>query len=128
MAKKIKGGFVYNELIEFSDFFPTLADVIEKEVISDGISFYPLLVNEEFLPRKTAFVHYDPRWGKRVNKYRGQFIRTVDYKIYRDGRFFNVRNDKLEKKLLISDSISENELVIKTTLENLLEKHPAMPN
>jgi len=39
---------------------------------------------------------------------------------------FSMCNDKLEKKLLYSDSISENELVIKATLANLLEKHPKL--
>ncbi len=126
--KKIKKGFVFNDLIEFSDFFPTLADVIEKNVKSDGKSFYPLLENEEFEPRKTAFVHYDPRWGKNGNRYRNQFIRTIDYKIYRDGKFFNLSNDVLEKKQLILDSMTKNELVIRTTLENLLNNHPKLPD
>jgi arylsulfatase A len=124
--QKIKKGKVYNDLIEFSDFFPTFADIIEKNRASDGKSFYPLLVNEEFEPRKTAFVHYDPRWGRRVNKYRNQFIRTVDYKLYRDGKFFNLRNDILEKRPLALDSLSTNELGIKTNLESLLKNHPGL--
>lgn len=124
--KKIKKGLVYDDLIEFSDFFPTFADIIEKNITSDGKSFYPLLVNEEFEPRKTAFVHYDPRWSKRVNKYRNQFIRTVDYKLYRDGKFFHLRNDILEKRPIDLDSLSTNELGVKTNLESLLKNYPGL--
>jgi arylsulfatase A len=124
--KMIKKGFVYDELIEFSDFFPTLADVVQKEVISDGKSFYSLLKNKKHEPRETAFVHYDPRWGKNVNKYKNQFIRTIDYKLYKDGKFFSLATDVLEKHPLQLDSLAENERVIKVNLENELKLHPEL--
>jgi len=122
--QKIKNGFVHNGLIEFSDFFPTFADIVEKEIKSDGKSFYPLLTGTKFELRKTAFVHYDPKWGNNVNQYRNQFVRTVDYKLYQDGNFFNLTKDILEKTPLNIDSLSENELEIKNILEIELEKHP----
>ena len=122
--KDIKKGFVYKDLIEFSDFFPTFADIVEKEVESDGNSFYSLLKGREYEARETAFVHYDPQWGKKVNQYRNQFVRTLDYKLYQDGRFFNLAKDKLEKTPLKMDSLQENELIIKTTLEKELKRHP----
>ncbi len=122
--QKIKNGFVHNGLIEFSDFFPTFADIVEKEIKSDGKSFYPLLTGTKFKLRKTAFVHYDPKWGNNVNQYRNQFVRTVDYKLYQDGNFFNLTKDILEKTPLNIDSLSENELEIKNILEIELEKHP----
>lgn len=122
--KMIKKGFVYNGLIEFSDFVPTFAESITKEVESDGKSFYPLLTGKKYEPRKTAFVHYDPKWGKRVNQYRNQFVRTVDYKLYQDGKFFNLNNDILEESPLVEDSLLVNELKIKAMLEGQLKKHP----
>ncbi len=122
--KEIKKGFIYKDLIEFSDFFPTFADIVEKEVGSDGKSFYSLLKGREYEARETAFVHYDPQWGKKVNQYRNQFVRTLDYKLYQDGRFFNLAKDKLEKTPLNTDSLQENELIIKTALEKELKRHP----
>ena len=122
--KMIKKGFVYNGLIEFSDFFPTFAESIAKEVESDGKSFYPLLTGKKYKPRKTVFVHYDPKWGKRVNQYRNQFVRTVDYKLYQDGKFFNLNKDILEDSPLVQDSLLVNELKIKVMLEGQLKKHP----
>jgi len=122
--KEIKKGSVYNDLIEFSDFFPTFADIVEKEVPSDGKSLYQILKGSQDEARKTAFVHYDPQWGKNVNQYRNQFVRTLNYKLYQDGRFYNLNKDILEKNPLNTDLLKDNELVIKTTLEKELKKHP----
>lgn len=122
--KEIKKGFIYNDLIEFSDFFPTFADIVEKENPSDGKSLLPILKGREYEARKTAFVHYDPQWGKNVNQYKNQFVRTLNYKLYQDGNFFNLAKDKLEKTPLNTDSLQENELIIKAALEKELKKHP----
>ncbi|WP_206082066.1 sulfatase-like hydrolase/transferase [Maribellus sediminis] len=122
---QIKESSVFEDLIEFSDFFPTLAELAGiqgKE--NDGKSFYPLLVGGEYEPREIAFVHYDPQWGKNVNQYRNQFVRTLDYKLYQDSTFFKLTNDKLEKYPLSPDSLQPEELTIKQALENELKKHP----
>jgi arylsulfatase A len=117
-------GMVYDDLIEFSDFFPTLADMVGKEVVSDGTSFYPLLSGEKHDPRRTAFVHYDPRWGERVNQYRNQFVMTTGYKLYQDGEFYNISRDVLELNPLDPDSLDENEIKIKADMEDELKRHP----
>ncbi len=122
--EKIKEGFVYTDLIEFSDFLPTFADAAEVKVNTVGKSFYPILAGEEHHPRETAFVHYDPKWGKNVNKHRNQFVRTSDYKLYQDGEFYNLSNDIDEKKPLHNDSLSDKEVLIKQSLESELKKHP----
>jgi len=121
---RIKNGLVFNGLIEFSDFFPTLADIVETKVNSDGRSFYPLITGQDYNPRKTAYVHYDPKWGQNVNKYRNQLARTLEFKLYQDGSFFNLKKDLLERNPLRSDSLTTDELYIRTTLENELKKHP----
>ncbi len=122
--KQIKEKLVYTNLIEFSDFFATLADLTQKEIKADGRSFYPLLIGDEYEPRETAFVHYDPQWGKNVSQYRNQFVRTLDYKLYPDGSFYNLANDKLEQHPLCDDSLTSDELAIKAALEEELKKHP----
>ncbi|MCE4565174.1 sulfatase-like hydrolase/transferase [Maribellus sp. CM-23] len=121
---QIKEKLVFNELIEFSDFFPTLAELTETDIESDGKSFYPLLTGDTYQPRKTAFVHYDPRWGDYVNRHRNQFVRTLEYKLYPDSRFYNLTSDKLEKNPLNPDLLSNDELIIRTALENEFKKHP----
>ncbi len=122
--EKIKAGQVFEGLIEFSDFFATLAEMTEMEAESDGKSFYPLLTGGNYEPRETAFVHYDPRWGENVNRYRNQFTKTVEYKLYPDGKFFNLRDDILEKNPLSKDSLTRDERSIRALLEQELDKHP----
>lgn len=120
----IKKGTVYNGLIEFSDFFPTLADITGKEVSCDGRSFYKLLKGGDYEPRKTLSVHYDPRWGNEVNRYRNQFVRTLRYKLYIDGRFFDITEDINEEHPIPADSLSIEEKEIKELLSDELSKHP----
>ncbi len=120
----IKKGSVHNELIEFSDFFSTLSDITNQDVKHDGKSFYSLLKGDTFKPRTSAFVHYDPKWGKRVNRYRNQFVRILNYKLYQDGKFYNLDEDILEVHPLFTDSLSKKEKEIKRFLENELKEHP----
>jgi arylsulfatase A len=119
----IKKSSVYDGLIEFSDFFPTLADIAGKEVNCDGQSFYKLLTGNGYEPRKTLSVHYDPRWGN-TSLYRNQFVRTPTHKLYIDGNFFDLSKDILEKNPLHPDSLTANEKKIKALLTEELNRHP----
>lgn len=122
--KTIKKGSVHNDLIEFNDFFSTLSDITKQEVKHDGKSFYSLLKGDAYSPRSSAFVHYDPRWGKRVSQYRNQFVRIINYKLYQDGKFYNLNEDILEEQPLSNDFLTEKEMEIKLFLEKELKKHP----
>lgn len=129
-------GVVYPSLIEFSDFYPTLAELAgmpigteaESGMRTDGQSFYPVLTGKSHSPRKTVFVHYDPRWGKNVNRFRNQFVRTLEYKLYADGRFYNLASDVLEERPLATDSLSSTEIEEYRLLRTELEKHPPLLN
>lgn len=114
--EKIKNGQNYPGLVDFSDFFPTFADLINKQVESDGESFLPLLKGEQHEPKKSTFIHYDPKWGKRVNQFSNQFVMTTDYKLYRDGSFYHIEADLLEERKLNVDSLEEEVKEIHTTL------------
>ena len=122
--EKIKKGFVYDGLIEFSDFYATFAQIVNSEVQSDGNSFYPLLTNGKTEDRSHAFVHYDPRWSKRVDQYRNQFVRDLDYKLYQDGKFYDLKNDVMEVSPLVIDSLSSIERASFLSLKSEMAKHP----
>jgi arylsulfatase A len=121
----IQPGQFYDGLIEFSDFFPTLAELSGQSTDTVGISFYPLLLGEEHVPRKTAFVHYDPQWSAQVNAYRGRFVRNERYKLYVDGRFYDLLDDVEEQKPLAAADLDENQAKIKSRLQAELNRHPA---
>lgn len=118
--KKIKKAFVYNGLIEFSDFFATMADMVGAKVETDGQSFLPLLEGRPYLERESVKIHYDPRWGKNVNQYGNTFVQNIDYKLYLDGSFYRLKEDVLEKEPLRSEELQATELEYYTFLKNQL--------
>ncbi|MBD0833005.1 sulfatase-like hydrolase/transferase [Aestuariibaculum sediminum] len=116
----------YDGLIEFSDFYTTFADLLGNENVKpDGKSFLDVLnKNSKENIRETALVYYDPEWGANVSQYRNMFVRTKHYKLYQDGKFYNLDNDILEKHPLHADSLSNHEIEIKKMLEQEFSKHP----
>ena len=94
---QIEKGRRFQGLIEFSDFFATLADLTDRQVETDGISFLPLLEGQPFRGRESAQVYYDPRWSNGVNLHRNHFVQTTEYKLYQNGSFYNLEHDVMER-------------------------------
>ncbi|MEM6378029.1 MAG: sulfatase-like hydrolase/transferase [Bacteroidota bacterium] len=126
-GKQIKQPFQYDGLVSFNDFYATFADLLNVDIETDGQSFLPVLKEQTIDPyREHLFVHYDPKWGKNVNKFRNQFVRTQDYKLYQDGKFYNLQEDVLEQHdLSAQGTLSAQEEKIKKALKAELERHPA---
>jgi len=82
--------------VDFSDWLPTLAELAVAKVGHkiDGVSFAPKLFG---LPRNSresrSFAFSESKGGK-------AWVRTKQYKLYNDGRFFDIRTDAMEKKPL----------------------------
>jgi arylsulfatase A len=85
--------------VDFSDFLPTCLEAsginVPKEL--DGQSFWPQLQGERGNPRESIFCYYCPRPEKTAPI---RFVRDQRFKLYGDGRFFDVRNDVLEQEPL----------------------------
>ncbi len=94
-------GRVCEDLIDYSDFLPTLADVAGSSLpageITDGRSFRPQLKGEAGNPRKWVFCYYDPKWGKWSREI---FVYDKRWKLYGDGRLFDLERDPLEENPL----------------------------
>jgi arylsulfatase A-like enzyme/6-phosphogluconolactonase (cycloisomerase 2 family) len=98
---KIKPGLNEN-LVDSTDFLPTVMEAagqpISREVRLDGISFYPQLFGDSERIRPWVFCHYDPRPGWDKDQFRKiRFARGRKYKLYGDGKLYDVPNDQLEK-------------------------------
>ncbi len=122
---KITRTRIYSGLVEFSDFYPTLAEIAGKTVEVDGKSFYSLLNDSGTFNRQTAFVNYDPRWSPKVNKFRNRFARNIRYKLYQDGKFFDLSEDVLEEHPLPAGSMDRQQTAIRDSLQAVLNKAPA---
>ena len=91
---KIQPG-VCSDLVDASDFFPTLAEIADVEIpeewFTDGISFAPTLLGQEGIQREHAFFWYDPRPGWDKDQFsRSIFALNHDYKLFDDGRMFDI--------------------------------------
>ncbi|MDH4257864.1 MAG: sulfatase-like hydrolase/transferase, partial [Candidatus Aminicenantes bacterium] len=115
-------GKVCDDLIDFSDFFPTLARIARAEIPGnltvDGRSFLPQIKGEQGTPREWIFCHYDPRWS--IWK-PCRFVRDKRWKLYGDGRLFDLQADPLEKSP-IGDSQDKEIVAIRRKFQQILAR------
>ncbi|MEM9281223.1 MAG: sulfatase-like hydrolase/transferase [Verrucomicrobiota bacterium] len=102
---KVEKGQVVDHLIDFADFLPTALEMAGLPPLSkqatDGISFYRQLLNDPKAPvRKIAFKFGVQNGGKGAGPSGGYWARTQRWKLYDDGRFYDMRNDPVESESL----------------------------
>jgi len=95
----IKGGRVNTDLISSVDLLPTICQAagIEFSRAIDGESFLSQLKGEPGRPRPWLYHWYSPRQGEAADLKITEFAFDHRYKLYRDGRFFDLQADPLEK-------------------------------
>jgi len=119
------------DLIEFSDFYATLADLTQQTLrpkdLIDGVSFLPQIKGLSN-PHKRDFIiqHYTPFWGNDKNS--GRSVRDQTYKLYQDGRFYHVPNDLEEKHALTKGSAGERAESKRTIFQQQLDRLPKFPD
>lgn len=120
-------GQVNDSLIDFTDFYPTLAEVAGQSLTEadpiDGVSFFPQLNGDAGSPRKWVFCHYEPYW----NKTPGQFVRNQKYKLYNDGRYFDIGAGDLEEKRSIAASASGKVKKLQQEFSKIMLAAPPTP-
>lgn len=118
---KITDGRVFTGLIDFADFLPTLCEVAgidPASYMTDGKSFLDVLLGAEQRPGKEEiFIHYTPRWGGRVHS---RWVMNSEYKLYRDGGFFNTIKDPGETAPLADPSSQEK--AVRDHFDGILSK------
>ena len=124
----IPKGKTNDDLIDFSDFLPTFAEIaqtknLNKYGITDGISFYKKMLGITDTVKQQLFLHYDPNPGFEVLK---RWVRNKTYKLYSiskndSGRFYNISKDAAETTVLKIDSLTPEELSIKQTFRKILD-------
>ncbi len=121
---KIKPKQVNENLVDVTDFYPTIRDAIGAKESNDrkldGISFYNQLIGKSYTPREWSFSHY-PNQGNPLKYIR--FVQTADYKLYSTGRFYNTRTDAKELKNITKGTADEEQ--IRKKLQDALDSFPA---
>jgi arylsulfatase A len=101
----IAPGGVTDDLVDFTDFMPTLLDAAgalpSVPDNRDGQSFLPRLKGQPYHAREWVFSHY---WGERGRTREGaqEFARDQRWKLYDDDRFYDVAHDPLEASPLVN--------------------------
>jgi arylsulfatase A len=123
----ILAGQVNDNLIDFSDFMPTLADMahISKPTtygILDGISFYPLINGGISLnPRQWVFCHYDQNEGGEGKHPIKRWVQNTKYKLYDStGKFFDIKKDLYERSPIPDDQLTPKEKETKAQFASIL--------
>ncbi|MGY8793522.1 MAG: sulfatase-like hydrolase/transferase [Woeseiales bacterium] len=127
---KINGSQVCDDLIDFADIYPTIAEAIDAPITDGddvaGISFMPRLMGEKGTTRDHLFLHYDPAHGKPGESWVGcamtRYARTKKWKLYNDGRLYEVIEDRTENDIIPSDRFPE----IRAQLQKHLDAQPAI--
>jgi len=116
----VPAGRVSNDLVEFTDFVPTIAAATGAPPLSptDGKSFLAQLHGKRGKPRDTIFVYYWPRPEKGEPL---RFVRNQRWKLYGDGRLINVQNDVLEKNPVHGSELN----AVRQMLQAAMDRMPA---
>lgn len=95
----VRAGSRCGDLIDFTDFVPTLCDVAGAAPPPqvDGISFGPQLRGQRGRPREVLTCYHRARPVTRPQVAGQAFARTARYKLYADGRAFDLRVDPDEE-------------------------------
>lgn len=121
-GKTVKG-HVCHDIVDFSDFFPTICEATGADVPSslslDGRSFLPQLLGKPGNPREWIYVWYARNGGVKGS----EFTRNQRYKLYRNGKFYDIEKDVLEKNPLERNGLSTDVRYVHDTLRTALNQY-----
>ena len=119
---KTAEGAVCDDLVDFSDFLPTMCEAagvnVPASLSIDGRSFLPQLMGQQGNPREWVYVWYARNGGPTG----AEFTRNQRYKLYRTGKFYDVKNDVLEKQPLDPSALSPDARAVHAKLRSALEE------
>ncbi len=125
----LEGGRVCDDLVDFTDFLPTMAEAmkvsIPQEWDTDGVSFLPRLEGRKGQKRKWVFCHYDPLTGGKPHRTARRFIRNRTFKLYSTGEFYDLSRDVLERYDIPRGKGSAEAERARRKLQRLLDQFPA---
>jgi len=122
----IKPAQVNNNLIDFTDFLPTIAEAVGLTVpashgVIDGKSFYAQLTGQPSKPRDWIFCDFNAHNGS--NSKLTRWVQDTTYKLYDvSEKFYNIVLDPEEKNPIHPASITPEEEKIKKHLQHTMNK------
>jgi arylsulfatase A len=111
-------------LIDTTDFLPTICEAtgtkVPPELKIDGRSFFPQLLGEKGNPRDWLYVWFNDAGGAKAEF---EFAHDANYKLYTDGRFFDLQKDEKEKSPLAEGAVDASAKAAKAKLQTALKQY-----
>lgn len=127
-------GVVCDDLVDFSDILPTLADISGAkmpDVTIDGRSFWAQCQGKEGDPREWIFQYYYPKFttaaephGQGLNGNEIAWAQNQHFKLYRDGTMYAV-SDRAEKNPIGKDEAGEVGEATRELLQAAIDSMPS---
>jgi arylsulfatase A-like enzyme len=124
-------GAVCEDLIDFSDFVPTIAEAAGidpslADLQPDGRSFLSQIRGEPGAPREWIFCYYNPRPGRKGFPER-RFARDERWKLYGDGNLFDLRADPQEEDPIDPQAEDGTAAEARRRLQGAIDSFPKQP-
>ena len=120
---KIKPGQINKNLVDFTDFLPTMTEAanitLPKGFVTDGVSLMPQLLGKNYTPRDYLFAHYDPQKGGFP---KARFVHNKEWKLYETGEIYNVIKDPLEKNKIAEKDLNQEQQKLITIFRGVFKK------
>ena len=131
---KVPAGRVVDDLICFSDLFPTMVEAAglppKKISDGDGWSFWPQCQGKAGRKRKWIYCYYFPRpssarYNDKYSHYEVRFARDKRYKLYDNGDFFDTLEDVLEKQPIARGEAGPGGESARKVLQQVIDSYPS---
>ena len=108
-------GEVVKDLVDFSDFFPTFAEVagakLPSNLVIDGHSFAPQLHGQPGKPRKWVYVQLGHQW----------YVRSHEFKLTDKGELFDMKDAPFVENHIPTNSEDAGARTARKNLHKVLE-------
>lgn len=123
---QIPAGKASDILVDSVDILPTLLDAVGRGELNppllDGISFMPSLTRGAASGRDWVYIHQDPRPGWDKDRFPlDRLAINSRYKLYEDGRLYDLAKDPFESQPLLASSDSGPERAGRVQLQKVLD-------
>jgi arylsulfatase A len=120
---RIAAGKVNTDLISSVDFLPTVCEAAgvtpPSAKLIDGRSFFPQLMGKRGQPREWLYSWYSRNGGGKAD---WEYVMTARHKLYRDGRFFDLKADPFEANALTAATLAGAAKAEARTLQAALDQ------
>lgn len=124
LAPGAQAGVVNDNLVDFTDFFPTICEAVgvpvDADVDLDGVSILPQLYGKESRVRDWVYCWFSRDLIEGKTKV---FARDKRYKLYNSGEFYDLKRDGDELSPLSYDDLSSSEVEVRASLDSVINNY-----